>query len=157
MIVPPRPPLPPGVPNYVTARGMELLEHERNELVAERTRVNSMPADSEERRRELAVINGRLRDLAERMSTARIVAPRSDPDKTIRFGASVTLRTIEGESPGTVRRVRLVGVDEAGGSRSLVAFCAPVATAILGHRAGEQVMSHTGRGAEVLEIVEVEY
>jgi transcription elongation factor GreB len=157
VIVPPRAPLPPGVPNYVTARGMELLKREREGLVAERTLLNAMPADSEERRRRHALVNGRLRDLTNRIATARIVAPRLGTDKTVRFGARVTLRTINGDAPGTERRIQLVGVDEAGESASLVAFCAPVAAAILGHRAGEQVASPAGRGDEVLEIVDVEY
>lgn len=157
VIVPPRAPLPPGVPNYVTERGMELLENERSELAAERTELNSMAGDSEERRRRLAVVNGRLRDVTERIATARIVTPRADPDTTVRFGAAVTLKTIAGDTPGNVRRLQLVGVDEAGESSSFVAFCAPIATAILGHRAGEQVTSHTGRGDQVLEIVDVEY
>ena len=37
-VVPPRAPLPPGVPNYVTARGLALLRAELASLQAERAK-----------------------------------------------------------------------------------------------------------------------
>ena len=161
VIVPERAPLPPGLPNYVTERGMRLLEEERRELAAERARlsdlVNVGDADAEEHRKQLGVVTRRLRDLNERISTARTVTPPDDPERTVRFGAIVTLRTVANDSVGEPRRIKLVGVDEAQESASLVAFCAPVARAVIGHKPGERVTRPTGSGQEVLEIVDVEY
>ena len=161
VVVPERAPLPPGVPNYVTERGMRLLEQERQQLLAERARLTELEqdpdADSDEQRRQLGIVNRRLRDLTERISTARTVTPPGDPQDTVRFGATVTVRTVEGRSPGESRRITLVGVDEAQENASLVAFCAPIAKAVLGHKPGERVTRPTGAGDEVLEIVDVEY
>lgn len=161
VIVPERAPLPPGVPNYVTERGMRLLEEERRQLLAERARLTAMEEDadteSDERRKQLGIVNRRLRELTERISTARTVTPPEDAEGIVRFGATVTVRTVEGESSGESRRIKLVGVDEAQESASLVAFCAPIAKAVLGHKPGERVTRPTGTGEEVLEIVDVEY
>lgn len=161
VIVPERAPLPPGVPNYVTERGMRLLEEERGQLLAERARLNEMAedadSDNDEHRKQLGIVNRRLRNLTDRISTARTVTPAEDPERTVRFGATVTVRTLEGASPGQPRRIKLVGVDEAQESASLVAFCAPIAKALLGHKPGERVTRPTGSGDELLEIVEVEY
>lgn len=161
VVVPERAPLPPGVPNYVTERGLRLLEEERQQLLDERARLNALEedpeADSDELRRQIGVVNRRLRDLSERLATARTVTPPDDPERTVRFGATVTVRTLQGQSPGESRRIKLVGVDEARESASLVAFCAPIAKAVIGHKPGERVTRPTGSGDEVLEIVEVEY
>jgi transcription elongation factor GreB len=159
VIVPDRAPLPPGVPNYVTERGRRLLEEERQELLAERARLNALEPDdgAEEQRQQLGVVNKRLRDLTERIATARTVAQPARPDQAVRFGATVTLKSVEGGGAGEPRRIKLVGADEAAESADLVAFYAPIARAILGHYPGDRVSRRTESGEEVLEIVDVRY
>jgi transcription elongation factor GreB len=158
VIVPERPPLPPGVPNYVTERGLKLLEDERAQLLAERAALSRADEDdaATEAKKQLRVVNQRLRDLTERIATARRVTPPARPDATVRFGATVTLKTVGGDERG-MRRIKLVGVDEAGESASLVSFTAPIARAILGHQPGDRVTRPAAGGEEVLEIVDVEY
>lgn len=158
VIVPERAPLPPGVPNYVTERGWQLLQDEKKELLAERERLNASEVDRDagEHRKQLAIVNKRLRDLTERIATARTIQQPAGRDPTIRFGATVTLRHVQPKT-GVERRIRLVGADEAGESADLVAFYAPIARAILGHRPGDKVSRRTESGDEVLEIVDVEY
>jgi transcription elongation factor GreB len=159
VIVPARAPLPAGVPNYVTDRGLELLEDERRQLLDERARRAAADEgdDSAETGKQLRILNQRLRDLTERIATARRVALPPQPDNTVRFGATVTLKTVRGELKGDLRRIKLVGVDEAGESASLVSFTAPVARAILGHQPGDRVTRPAESGEEVLEIVDVSY
>ncbi|HZD54306.1 MAG TPA: GreA/GreB family elongation factor [Woeseiaceae bacterium] len=159
VIVPERAPLPPGVPNYVTERGKALLEDEHRRLSEERVRLKAEQTEegAEERNKALAIINRRLAELAERIATARVVQPPANPDKTVRFGATVTLKNLEGRAAGELRHITLVGVDEAGESADLVSFSAPIARAILGHRPGDTVRRRTQSGEEALQIVEVEY
>jgi transcription elongation factor GreB len=158
VIVPERPPLPPGVPNYVTERGLKLLEDERAQLLEERAALSRADEDdAAEVKKQLRVVNQRLRDLTGRIATARRVTPPVRPDTTVRFGATVTLKTVAGDDEGGMRRIKLVGVDEAGESASLVSFTAPIARAILGHQPGDRVTRQTSGGEEVLEIVDVEY
>lgn len=159
VIVPERPPLPPGVPNYVTERGLKLLEDERAKLLEERATLSRADEDdaATEAKKQLRVVNQRLRDLTGRIATARRVTPPARPDTTVRFGATVTLKTVAGDDEGEMRRIKLVGVDEAGESASLVSFTAPIARAILGHRPGDRVTRPASGGEEVLEIVDVEY
>jgi transcription elongation factor GreB len=159
VIVPERAPLPPGVPNYVTDRGLKLLEEERRHLLEQRAALAGAEEDDDvaEGKRQLRVVNQRLRDLTERIATAQRVAPPARPDRTVRFGAAVTLRTVGGDDDGDLRRIKLVGVDEAAESASLVSFAAPIARAILGHQPGDKVTRRAGSDEEVLEIVDVEY
>ncbi len=161
VVVPERAPLPPGVPNYVTGRGMRLLEEEREQLVAQRSQLNAAEmdegTDTEEHRKQLGVVNKRLRDLTERIATARLVTTPEGQEQIVRFGATITYRSILEDVVSEVRRIKLVGVDEAGENASLVAFCAPIAKALLGQRPGDKVSRPTQTGDEVLEILDVGY
>jgi transcription elongation factor GreB len=152
-IVPPRAPLPPGVPNYVTPRGLALLRAEWAMLDAERARLNADAREEAERQRQLAVVNQRLADLNMRLAQASVVDPARQDQAEVRFGATVTVRSADGER----RTFTLVGVDEADAAEGRLAFTAPLARAVLGHRVGAEVVLRTPRGEEVLAIQEVRY
>ncbi len=151
-----RAPLPPGATNYVTPRGLALLRAERADLEAERARLDAEP-DEDERKRRLAVNAGRLADLAARIATAKVVDPATQPQGEVRFGATVTVRTLTGERPGERRRLQIVGVDEAAAAEGRVAFVAPIARAVLGRQVGETAALRTARGEETLEVAAIAY
>jgi transcription elongation factor GreB len=75
----------------------------------------------------------------------------------VRFGASVTLRTVSGERAGEERRLEIVGIEEAVAAHGRVAFTAPIARAILGREVGETAALVTPRGRDLLEVVSIEY
>src|SRR5262245_16641993 len=114
-VVAPRAPLPDGVPNYVTPRGLSLLRDEQAELEARRQAIeNDAGLDDNERRRRLAILTTRMRDLASRVATAEVVVPGTAADDTkVRFGARVTLRPSGADSDRDDEQFRIVGVDEA--------------------------------------------
>jgi transcription elongation factor GreB len=125
-----RPPLPDGVPNYVTPRGLDAL---RAELAG---------AEPGARRSEL-----------ERRIAAAVPAPPPADRAEIRFGARVTMRGGDGES----RQVQIVGVDEASPAAGLIAFVAPLARALLGRRVGDAVTVRAPGGAEEVEVLAIAY
>src|SRR5690606_1876965 len=96
-------------------------------------------------------------DLDARLASAKVVDPRSQPHDEVRFGATVTLRTLQGERPGEERRLTLVGVDEASAAEGRVAFTAPIARAVLGKRVGDTAALRTAHGEEQLEVVAINY
>ena len=75
----------------------------------------------------------------------------------MRFGASVTLRTVGGERAGEERRLEIVGIDEADAAHGRMAFTAPIARAILGRGVGDSVALDTPRGKDRLEVVSIDY
>lgn len=150
VVVPPRAPLPAGVPNYVTPSGLAALRAEKAALEAERRSLDSAAPESA-RQREL--LTGRLRDLVERLARSTVVDPAAQRRDDVRFGATVTLRR-EG---GAEQTLQIVGVDEASAREDAVAFTAPIARAVNGAKAGDTVVLDTPRGLESLEIVAVRY
>jgi transcription elongation factor GreB len=155
IVVPPRAPLPPGAPNWVTPRGLGLLRSELGELEAERTRLQDQPTEESERPRRLAVLRARIAELSARLANAQLVPYPDRAPQAVRFGTTVTLRTTSGPRAGEERRFQIVGVDEAAPDDGRVAFTSPIARAILGRSVGEEATLRLPRGEESLEIVDV--
>lgn len=154
-LVPPRTPLPPGVVNYVTPRGLGLLRDELHQLQAERAALEaSAPPDAEiDRHQALAALSARAAELESRLAVAELVDPASQQRDEARFGARVRVRTEAGEE----RHYQIVGVDEADVEAGRIAFLAPLARALLGKRAGDAAVVRAPHGNEELEVLEVSY
>ncbi|HEY4652742.1 MAG TPA: GreA/GreB family elongation factor [Pontibacter sp.] len=156
-IIPPRAALPSGVPNYVTLRGLEKLRTELSELEAERSTAEANRDNAAERTRQLTIINGRMAALTARIASARVIDPKSQPADQVRFGATVTLRTIKGRKPGQLRTFTIVGVDEASVEEGRIAFVAPIAQAVTGTTIGQTLTIKLGRDEETVEIAAIVY
>lgn len=156
-IIPPRAALPAGVPNYVTPSGLEQLHEELAELESARTKAEAARDDEAERTRQLTILNSQISALTARISTARVIDPKDQPKDEVRFGATVTLKTISGGKPGLTRTFTIVGVDEAAVEKGLIAFVAPIARAVQGLKKGEKATLQLGKNKEVVEIKEIKY
>ncbi|MDQ2792571.1 MAG: GreA/GreB family elongation factor [Bacteroidota bacterium] len=156
-IIPPRAALPPGTPNYVTPAGLEQLRAELATLEAERALAEADHSNDTDRTHRLSRCNGRLALLLERLGSAKVVVPAGRPPKEVRFGATVTLRTISGGEVGFERKFTIVGVDEADVALGKVAFVAPIARAVQGAKLRQQVPLKLGPQAEVVEVAGIAY
>jgi transcription elongation factor GreB len=157
LIVPQRPPLPAGVPNYVTARGLALLRAEATELDAERQRLAAVhDGDESEAARRRAVNAARIRDLSTRLAGAVLVDPRASSGDRVRFGVTVSLHATGADGETSARRYTIVGVDEADPEAGRIAFLAPLARAVIGLQIGDVATLRTARGEETLEITGID-
>lgn len=147
VVVPPRAPLPPGVPNYVTPRGLEQLRAERLALEAERAELEQGPEEG--RGPALAAWSRRLGELERRLASAELVEPGSMQPGVVRFGSNVTVA----DEAGREKAYEIVGVDEADAAHGRIAFLAPLAKALLGREVGDRVSVQTPGGRQELEIV----
>ncbi len=151
-IIPPRAALPAGATNYVTPLGMELLQTERKELEEESAK---LPTTNEQQRRiELAILNSKLDLLNERIASARILDPATQPKEEVRFGATVSYKI--NTSPITLT-FQIVGVDEADVAKQKIAFVAPIAVALTGHTIGDVVSFNMGGELRKLEVLNIQY
>jgi len=156
VVIPARAPLPPGTPNYVTHHGLTLLHAELRDLETQRTSLQAAKAEDEnERSRQLALLNGRIGKLNERISSAKVVDKQEQG--RVRFGATVVLKLLTGPLAGTERQLRIVGVDQANATQGLIAFTAPLARALQGKPLGETISWSSPQGQEVMEIRHITY
>lgn len=111
-------------PNPVTPEGMAQIEaHIARIEAAMKTEANVLLRETLARD---------LRYWEIRKGTAEVVTPTTDG--TVAFGSTVTI-----ERKGRQQTFRIVGVDEADASKSLISFRAPLAQAVLGTRPGDIV------------------
>lgn len=162
VVIPARAPLPPGVTNYVTRRGLALLHSELSELEIERVHAQTNAPDETERTRHLAELNGRIGALNQRIATARIVEPHTQSEEheeelMVRFGATVSLHGHDVKSGNINRQLTIVGVDEADAAHGRIAFTAPIARLMLGKRVGDSISLRSAQGGQVMEITAISY
>lgn len=156
VVIPARAPLPPGMTNYMTPRGLTLLRTELEDLEAERATVSAGALDERDRSRQLAELNGRVGLLNQRIATAHVIEDHPAPDE-VRFGATVTLKPRPGKTRPPERTLTIVGVDEADANRGLIAFTAPIVRAMQGKRVGDPVTVPTQTGTDTLVIGAIGY
>ncbi|PRX49838.1 GreA/GreB family elongation factor [Salegentibacter salegens] len=149
-IIPPRAALPAGETNYVTPNGLQELKDEEEELIEERANLDK--ENDTERRRAQAVIDGNLKLLRERISTARILDPKDQPEDEVRFGALVELK-----QNGNTQKFQIVGVDEADVKKQKIAFVAPIAKAVTGKKVSDKIDFKLGEETRKLEILKITY
>jgi transcription elongation GreA/GreB family factor len=130
-------PIPVG-PNLVTASGLARIRARVAELEA---LIAAGPGEP-----ELAEAKRALRYWHTRQATARLAPP--PPADEVGFGSRVGFR-----QDGKLRRIDIVGDDEADPAAGRISFSAPLARALIGACAGDLV-DFAGR-AEALEVVEI--
>jgi transcription elongation factor GreB len=149
--VAPRADLPPGTPNYVTPKGLDELHAEKAELIKQREAVQSN--NEGEKRVEKTVINKKLEQLENRISSAKVIKPEDQNQDEVRFGAIVTLKDIQG---GNTMKYQIVGVDEANIRNGKIAFTSPLVKVLTNKKAGEKAvlkLPHITKEFKVLEIL----
>ena len=157
VVIPARAPLPPGAINYVTPRGLSLLHTELETLERERGNLQINESDETERTRQLALIQGRIGALNQRIATAKVVNTHEHPQDEIRFGATVRLHSETSKKDAANRQLTIVGVDEADATHGRIAFTAPLARLMLGKRVGDSIALRTIQGDNLMKIVAITY
>ena len=160
------PPRLPGGKYYMTPDGHGRLRMEHAACRAERHRVvevvswaagngdRSENADYKEGKRRLREIDRRLRFLDRRLAHAEVVDPGAQTQRDrVFFGATVTYLNERDEEV----TVTIVGVDEARMADGKISVGSPIALALLGARAGDEVRVRTPRGPEVVEVAGIRY
>lgn len=147
-------PLPPGAKNYLTPAGARRLREELTRLMeVERPRLASAPTDDTDAKRELQILDQRIRYVQESLRIAEIAENPPGPSDVVRFGTTVTVR----EASGTETVYRIVGVDETDLDRNHVSWLSPIARALMNAKRGDRIAFKAPRGVRQLEIVGIAY
>lgn len=129
-------------PNFVTARGLALIDAE-----IARLRAALQDAQSKDDHGSIAEASRDLRYWMARRATAEVVPPPAETD-TVRFGLSVTIR----RDDGRLQTFRIVGPDEADPAKGFLSFASPLGRALTAKAVGDTVAA----GPHEAEIVAIE-
>ncbi|MBK9033818.1 MAG: transcription elongation factor GreB [Myxococcales bacterium] len=160
-----RTPRPPTA-KYITPEGAKRLREELEWLwTKERPRVTQAVSDaaalgdrSENAdyiygKRRLREIDRRIEYLAKRLDVVTVVTETPRDRGRVAFGAWITLE----DDDGGEQVYRLVGPDEFDPKQGFISVDSPVAKAVLGKRAGDEVTVARPKGAATFTIVGVRY
>jgi transcription elongation factor GreB len=156
-------PLPAGARNYMTARGLDKLKADIEQLAStDRPRLatavlNARGSGDESgtallkaAQHDLAVLDRRLEYLGELMRTAEVVHPPRGVADRVTFGATVR---VYDKMERTEESYRIVGVYESDPEQGVVSWISPIATALKGKAIGEIVEIVLPDGIRLLKIV----
>ncbi|MGN2409896.1 GreA/GreB family elongation factor [Pseudomonas syringae] len=135
--------------NYVTARGLELLqEHVRN-LQAQHSAQSALGDDADKQR--LADLERDLRYFNQRLQSAQVVAAAVSTEK-VQIGSRVTFA----DEDDNQQRVHLVGEDQADAAKGLINWGSPLGRALIGARKGDEVVWQRPAGDLSIEVLLIE-
>jgi transcription elongation factor GreA len=151
----------------LTTKGAELLRQELQRLKTV-DRPNAITAIAEARthgdlsenaeydaaKERQSFIEGRIKEIETKLANAQIIDPKLlDAEGRCVFGATVELE----EKNGDAVTYQIVGDDEADIKKGKISVSSPIARAIIGKYAGDQVEVHTPGGVRKYEVLDVRY
>lgn len=151
----------------VTAEGYARLQEELKNLVrVERPKVVqdiaearshgdlSENAEYDAAKDKQGFVEGRIKELNDKIARAQVINPAEiDSDKIV-FGAKVTLFDIDTEVEVTYQ---IVGEDEAEIKDGKISITSPVGRALIGHEVDDEVRINVPSGVRVYEITDITY
>ena len=99
-------------------------------------------------------IEGRVREIEDKMSRAQVIDIKQLSGDNIKFGATVQLADEETDEESTFQ---IVGVDESDVTQGLLSVTSPLARALIGKFEGDSVDVLTPSGGKSYEVVSVRY
>ena len=99
-------------------------------------------------------IEGRIRQLEDKLARAQVIDPSGPAPDSVRFGVTVVLLDAETEEEVTYT---LVGEDESDIAKGLLSISSPIARALLGKGVDDVVRVQVPKGTREFEVREIRF
>ncbi len=152
---------------YMTPRGYKILEEELKKLkfeerpaivnaISEARALGDLSENAEYHyaKDKQGFIEGRIRELESKLSRAEVIDITKLGGTSVKFGCTVTICDESNDEEVTYK---IVGIDEADVKKNLLSVGAPLARAMIGKEAGDEIKLNTPSGMKQYEILEVKY
>jgi transcription elongation factor GreB len=143
----------PAHANYVTPRGLSLLQARAHELAALHEQLKAISADDSGAKQKLREVERDQRYVTAQIDRAEVVDIGRQPRDEVHFGATVKISDEDGKQ----RDFSIVGDDEADVAEGRISWASPLARALLGARAGDSVTWRRPAGDAEVEIIAIRY
>jgi transcription elongation factor GreA len=100
------------------------------------------------------MVEARIKDIEDKLARSEVIDPASLDGSRVQFGAKVTLFNLDSEDEVTYQ---IVGADEADIEQGTISVSAPLARALIGKEAGDEINVKLPAGTRRFEISDVEY
>jgi transcription elongation factor GreA len=98
------------------------------------------------------MVEAQIKDLEDKLARSEVIDPTRLSGTRIRFGATVSLSNVETEEQVTYQ---IVGADEANIDEGTISISAPLARALIGKEAGDEVTVTLPIGKRTYEVISV--
>jgi transcription elongation factor GreB len=143
----------PAHPNYVTPRGLELLQARVRELNEQHDHCKRHAEDDSQAKQKLREVERDLRYFRAQLERAEVVDASGESHEQVHFGAVVKLI----DEGGQEHEFSIVGDDEADVAAGKVSWASPLARALIGAKVGDTVVWRRPAGETQVELVDVRY
>ena len=99
-------------------------------------------------------IEGRIKDIEDKLSRAEIIDPSKLSGTRVAFGATVKLSNVDTDEESTYR---IVGPEEADLASGSISISSPLARGLIGREEGDEVKVRMPAGERTYEILEVRF
>jgi transcription elongation factor GreA len=99
-------------------------------------------------------IEGRIKEIEDKLARAEVIDPKKLAGDKVAFGATVRLSNTQTEEEVTYR---ILGADESDINHGSISISSPLARSLLGKEAGDEVKVRMPGGERVYEILEVAF
>ena len=140
------------LPNYITARGLEVLGQKIAELESQR---NTCAGEKERlgKKADLQAMNEDLSFYRERLERAIVVATPEPPWERVEFGACLELL----DENSNTHHFCIVGEDEIDVAAGRISWSSPLGRAVMGKAVGDVEIWQRPAGDLEIEIVTINY
>jgi transcription elongation factor GreA len=154
--------MPERVP--MTPKGAAKARDELARLKAERPKISrdigtardhgdiSENAEYHAAKERQGMVEAQIKDLEDKLARSEVIDPARLSGSRIRFGATVSLSNLETDEQVTYQ---IVGADEANIDEGTISVSAPLARALIGKEAGDEVTVTLPGGKRSYEVIEV--
>ena len=139
--------------NYVTPRGLELLQARARELQEFHEKLAAQTDEDSAAKQKLREVERDQRYFNSQLERAAVVDPAGQPRDEVHFGATVKIL----DEDGKVHRFAIVGDDEADVTAGRISWASPLAKAMIGAKVGDTVVWRRPAGEADVHIVDVRY
>jgi transcription elongation factor GreA len=99
-------------------------------------------------------IEGRIKEIEDKLARAEVIDPKKLAGDKVAFGATVKLSNTQTEEEVTYR---IVGADESDINAGTISITSPLARSLLGREPGDEVKVRMPGGERVYEVLDVEF
>jgi transcription elongation factor GreA len=154
--------MPERVP--MTPKGAAKVREELARLKAERPKISrdigtardhgdiSENAEYHAAKERQGMVEAQIKDLEDKLARSEVIDPTRLTGSRIRFGATVSLSNVETDEQVTYQ---IVGADEANIDEGTISISAPLARALIGKEAGDEVTVALPLGKRTYEVIDV--
>ena len=150
----------------MTPRGVEKLRAELARLKVERPKISreigvardhgdiSENAEYHAAKERQGMVEAQIKDIEDKLSRSEVIDPTKLSGDRIRFGATVTLSNVDSGDEATYQ---IVGAEEADIDGGLISVSAPLARALIGKEAGDEITIVLPVGKRTYEVLAVDF